>query len=198
MISRWEYALATAATVVVSAGSGGGEHGAAEPNVLDWKTDLALWTAVVFAVLVLVLWKLAWKPIAEGLERREKLIGDQIADAKHAQEEGRELLAAYQKKLTQAQDDVRSILDQARRDGDQVGRELLDKAKAEVKREHELAVRDIETATASAIKEIAVEGANLAVQLAGRIVRAKLAPEDHAELIRNAMTDFAKTQPGNN
>ena len=70
-----------------------------EPNPLDLKSDLALWTAVVFLVLLAVLWKFAWKPLAKGLDNREKLIADQISEAEQTNQQARQLLADYQQKL---------------------------------------------------------------------------------------------------
>ena len=72
-------------------------------NPLDLKSDLALWTAVVFVVLLAVLWKFAWKPIAEGLDKREQHIADQIAEAERNNQDARQLLADYQQKLAASQ-----------------------------------------------------------------------------------------------
>ena len=84
-----------------------------EANPLEFKSDLAIWTGVVFAVLLAVLWKFAWKPIAEGLDKREKQIADQIAEAERHNQDARQLLADYQQKLAASQGEVRGILDQA-------------------------------------------------------------------------------------
>ena len=100
------------------------------------KGDLALWTAVVFLVLVAVLWKFAWGPLSAALDRREKGVADQIAEAEAANQKAKEILADYEKKLVAAKDDVRGILDQGRRDAEKLGRELLDKAKEEASAEH--------------------------------------------------------------
>ena len=107
-----------------------------EANPLDWKSDLAIWTAVVFVVLLAVLWKFAWKPIAEGLDKREKQMADQIAEAERNNRDARQLLTDYQKKLAASQGEVRGILDQGRREAEQVGQEMLEKARDEGRREH--------------------------------------------------------------
>src|SRR5262245_20622701 len=39
------------------------------PNPLEFKTDLALWTFVIFVVLFIVLKKFAWGPISQSLEK---------------------------------------------------------------------------------------------------------------------------------
>ena len=107
-----------------------------EANPLDWKSDLAIWTAVVFVVLLAVLWKFAWKPIAEGLDKREKQMADQIAEAERNNRDARQLLTDYQQKLAASQGEVRGILDQARREAEQLGREMLEKARDEGRAEH--------------------------------------------------------------
>jgi F-type H+-transporting ATPase subunit b len=177
-------------------GDASAAHESAPANPLEWKSDLALWTAVVFLVMLFVLWKAAWKPIAQGLDKREKSIADQIAQAERNNQEAKELLASYQQKLNGAQDEVRAILDRARRDAEQAGREILEKTREEVQREHQKALREIDTAAAVAMKDLAQFSAGLAVQLAGKIVRGNLKPVDHAELVDQAMRDFRKVKAG--
>jgi F-type H+-transporting ATPase subunit b len=177
------YSLAT--SVLLAAG---------DPNPLDFKSDLALWTAVVFLLLLAVLWKFAWKPIAEGLDSREKHISGQIADAERANHEARQLLADHQTKLASAQDEVRGIIDQARRDAEKLGREMLDKAKSEAAAERQRSLQQIETATAGALQELAQRSATLAVDLAGKIVRSRLNAADHAGLIQKAVDEFTASR----
>ncbi|MBN8624889.1 MAG: hypothetical protein J0M17_05300, partial [Planctomycetes bacterium] len=52
------------------AGHGLGHAGASE-DPGEVKTDLAIFTAIVFLLLVIILRKFAWGPIAAGLEKRE-------------------------------------------------------------------------------------------------------------------------------
>jgi len=169
--------------------SAGGEH-AGSINPLEWQTDLALWTAVVFLGVMAILWRFAWKPIVEGLDKRERSVADHIAQAEAANRKANELLADYQRQLSEAGGQVRAMLDQGRREAEQAGRELLDRAKAEAQAEHARALKQIDEAAASAMKELAAQSATLAVQLAGKIVQSKLAPADHARLIDQAVAGF--------
>ncbi len=164
-------------------------------NPLEFKKDLALWTGVVFLVLMAVLWKFAWGPIAQGLERREQGIGDQIDQADQANRQAKDLLAQHEQQLSAAKGEVRGMLDQARRDAEQVGSEVIEKAQQEARAEQQRAARQIDAATAAALKELAEQGANLAVELAGKIVRAELKADDHARLIEQAVGDFARHGP---
>ena len=191
-------------------GAGHGEqaHGAHAPtgphplevekNPLEFKKELAIWTAVVFLLLLAVLWKFAWGPIVQGLDRREQGIADQIDQADQANQRAKDLLTEYEKKLGGAKDDVRGILAQGRRNAEQVSREMLDQAKEAAKAEQQRAAQQIDVATDNAIKELAELSANLAVELAGKIVRTELKPDDHAGLIQQTMANFGRQTPSDN
>ena len=183
-------------------GHNGGAHGATHDGlhrrVYDPATlrdDLAIWTFVVFMVVLAVLWKFAWGPIVEGLERREQRIADNIAAAERQNKQAADLLKAYELKLQNAANEVREILEEARRDAQHTQEEILAKARAEAEAERQRALRDIEIAKEQALKQIGEEGANLAVDLAGRIIRAQLTPQDHARLIQEAMGEFVNRTP---
>jgi F-type H+-transporting ATPase subunit b len=169
------------------------------PIPMSWdqvKGDLTIWTAVVFLVVMLILWKFAWGPLSEGLDKRERHIADQIFQANEANQKAKDLLADYEKKLADSQNEVRAILEKGRHDADQVGRAMLEKAKADAKAEGERMLKQIDAATTSAIKELADRSASLAVELAGKIVHAKLNPKDHAKLIEQAVAGFAENKGG--
>lgn len=172
------------------------EGGEVNTSPLEFKSDLAIWTAVVFLVLLAVLWKFAWGPIAQGLEKREHQIAEQIAQAERSNQEARNILAQYEQKLEAARDEVRAIVDQGRRDAEQLGREMLEKAKTDAGAERDRALQQIETATSGALKELAERSATLAVELAGKIVGSRLNPQDHSRLVQEAVTKFAGNGKG--
>ncbi|HUY93137.1 MAG TPA: F0F1 ATP synthase subunit B [Pirellulales bacterium] len=154
------------------------------------KGDLAIFTFVVFLLLLGILWKFAWGPISTGLERREHRIAEQIAAAERSHQEAKAMLAEYERKLAAAHDEVRAILDEARRDAEHTHREILEKAKAEAAAEAARAKHDVETARDQALKELVETSANLAVDLAGQILKARLSPADHSQLIADALAKF--------
>jgi F-type H+-transporting ATPase subunit b len=137
-----------------------------------------------------VLYKMAWGPLSEGLSTREKHISDQISQANAANQQAKELLANHEKKLAEAAQEVRVILDKARQDAEEAAREREAKAEADAKARLDRAEKEIAAATAAAAKELADRSAKLAVDLAGKIVHAKLNPKDHAKLIEQAVSGF--------
>ncbi len=163
-------------------------------NPLEWKSDLALWTVVVFVCLLAILWRFAWRPIVEGLDKRERNVADQISEAEAANQKAKEILADYERKLAAAQDEVLAILAQGRRDAEQAGHEMIEKSKEEAKAEYARALEQIDAATAAAIKDLARQSAAMAVDLAGKIVRSRLKPGDHTRLIEQAVAGFGHGQ----
>ncbi len=159
---------------------------------INFPGDLTIWTAVVFLVVLAVLGKYAWGPISEGLQKRENEIALQIAEAQRRNDEARQLLADYEKKLAAARDEVRGLIEQGRRDAEKVGQQLVDKAREEAGIERQRAVQQIESATLAALEELADRSATLAVDLAGKIVGARLTAADHNRLIEQAVSEFAR------
>ncbi len=184
------------ASPVLSAEAGGGGSDAPNPinaEGYNFRGDLSIWTAVVFLVVLAILYKAAWGPIREGLQKRESEIAGQIAEAQRKNEEAKQILVDYEKKLATAQDEVRGLIEQGRRDAEKVGRQLLDKAREEAGIERQRAVQQIETATLAALKELADRSATLAVELAGKIVGARLNATDHSRLIEQAVSEFSRS-----
>ncbi|NCA12410.1 hypothetical protein EBR56_11545, partial [bacterium] len=64
-----------------------------------FQTDLAVWSFAVFLALLALLTKFAWKPIMQGLEKREEGILRQIAETKASNEEAKRMLASYERRL---------------------------------------------------------------------------------------------------
>jgi F-type H+-transporting ATPase subunit b len=171
-------------------GHGGiGEEGVSASPV-EFKSDLAIYTFIVFLLLLAILWKFAWGPISEGLEKREHHISGQIAAAERANAEAKEMLAQYERKLASAQDEVRAIIEEARRDATHAQQEILAQARADAAAEMDRAKREVETAKDQALRQLAETSANLAVELAGKVIRTQLDPNQHAQLVAEALSRF--------
>lgn len=174
-------------------------HGAAaggeEGSPLQWATDLALWTLVVFIVLLIVLRRWAWGPLSDALESRERSIQQSIQEAERANREAQELLGQYHHKLDSVQDEVRAILDEARRDGQHTSQQIIRDAQEESRAIRERARREIERARDQALRDIWQQAAQLATGAAGRIIGRELKPADHQQIIEEALADFSGRGP---
>ena len=156
--------------------------------------SLALFTGILFVVLLAVLWKFAWGPIAAGLDSREKGILGQIEQAGRTNEEAKELLGQYEKRLGDAGLEVRELLDKARRDADAQKQQIVADAQDAAKAQTDRSLREIEAAKQYALQEMAAKSVDVAVELAGKVVSRELKKDDHSKLITEALGRF----PSNN
>lgn len=168
------------------------------PNPLAIDPDLAIWTLVVFVILFAVLSKFAWPQIAEALDERERKIADTIAAAEAKNEEARRLLAAHEAKLAAAASEVRELLEEARRDAEQTKSRIVAEAKQAAQEESARAIREVEIAKDAAMQSLAVTSANLAIDLAGKVVHESLSKEKQSQLVREALGKLGAVQPSKN
>jgi F-type H+-transporting ATPase subunit b len=191
-----EHADAHAADSHGADAHGAHDHiGMANPgkNILkpeEVKSDLAFATFLVFLVLLAILWKFAWGPIVKALEAREQRIEHNIQDAERANEEAKALLKQYEQKLATAANEVRELLDEARRDAEQTKLAIAAEGKTLAEAERVRALREIDAATDQALEALSKRSAELAVELASKILQTKLSGAEHAKLIEEAMAKF--------
>lgn len=178
--------------------SGHADAGGEEPNPLAIDPDLAIWTGIIFLLLFLILRKFAWPQIAAALDAREKNISDNIASAAALHEEAKRRLAEHEAKLASTAGEVRALLEEARRDAEATKSRIAAEARKAADEERQRAVREIEQAKDGAIQELAVASANVAVDLARKVVREKLTSEEQSSLVRNALDSLAAAAPSKN
>jgi F-type H+-transporting ATPase subunit b len=167
------------------------------PNPLAVDPDLAIWTVVVFLLLLFVLGKFAWPQITAALEERERKIADNIAAAEARLNDAKRVLAEHEAKLAAAAGEVRALLDEARRDAEHTKKSIEAEGQKAAKEELDRALREIHRARDAAVQDLAVSSANVAIDLAKKVIREQLTPEKNNEIVRDAIAKLAP-QPSNN
>lgn len=163
------------------------------PSLFAGDLGNALWTLLIFGLLLLVLGKFAWKPILTALQNREAFIRDSLAQAKKDRAEAETRLQAIEERLANARAEATEIVDEGRRDAEVVKRKTEQDARAEADAILERAKRDIGLARDSAIKELYDLTAVLATDAAGKIISRKLDPKEHERLIAESIEQLART-----
>ncbi len=159
-------------------------------EVADWKTDLAVYSFVVFIILMAILTKFAWKPISEALDKREASVADNIAKAQRAADEAKVMLAQYQQQLAGATEKVRVMHEEARQKAEATAARIEEEANKAAQARQDRADRDIKAATDYAVQQLAEKSADLAVDLAGKMLQAKLTKADHQQLVADGVKKF--------
>lgn len=144
-------------------------------DLLSPGTGLIVWQLLVFLLLVLVLSKMAWKPILSSLKEREASIQEALNSAEKAKSEMASLKADNEKLLREARDERDKILRDAR---DAAGR-LHDQAQTEARKNADKIIEDakavIQTEKAAALRDVKAQVALFSIEIAGKIMKKNLA-----------------------
>lgn len=169
------------------------DEGDAKLNPLAWQTDLAIWTAVVFLILLAILWIFAFGPIVKALDMREKSEMDKINAINKANSDAKELLLQYQTQISGAQEEAANILADARAAADRQKDDIIAQARDAAAQERERAKAEIQSATDAALQEIAQKSAELATDLAGKIIKRDIDKKLDDDVIRDAVEKIANS-----
>ncbi len=165
-----------------------GDSGSTNPLSID--PDLAIFTAIVFLLLMIFLGKFAWGPIMVGLNKRETSIAEQIDEAKQNADKANATLQQYEVKLAAAAGEVKAMMAEARKEAEAVKDKIVADAKEAAGRERDRALSDIQVAKDAAVRELAQRSVDSAVALAGRMLKHEVDSNVHAQLIQDALEQF--------
>jgi F-type H+-transporting ATPase subunit b len=188
--------LALAAHPLVAHAAEGAENSGDKPGLLQLDIYSILWVLVIFIILVVVLYRTAWKNVLAGLTAREQRIRNDIAQAEAARHKAEESLAQYNKQLADAEARVRDLLDKARSDAEQIANGVRVRAQEEAQTIREKAEHEIERAKNDAIAQIYEQTAVLATSVAEKILRRSLNPDDQRDLVTRSLDQLQSL--GNN
>jgi len=159
-------------------------------NPMEFITDTAIWTLVIFLTTCGILYKFAFGPIVKALDEREQSILGNIASAQKQNDDAKDLLKQYQAKLDASKEEGRQIIETAKKDAQRQADDMVARARDAAGLERDRAMKEIDSATTSALQSIAERSAKLATNLAGKMIRAEVRPEQHRNLIDAALQEF--------
>ena len=158
----------------------------------DW--GLQIWTLVSFVVLLALLAKFAFKPIAQALDRRSETIKKSIEEAEKQRAEAKELMDDYQKQLAEARSEANKIIEEARGLGENVRKEVVEKANAEASALVQRSQEEIHRQKEKGIQELKDTVASLSVQIASKVIEKEVNEATHRQLVENLIKDLSKIQ----
>ncbi len=179
-----------ATTMEGVAGAATADGAESSPNLFAGNIGNAIWTLVIFVLVIVVLRKYAWGPILANLQKREEFIRDSLHQAEKDRSEAEQRLTEYTRKLDNARQEVEALLQQARRDAETARKQTVAEARQEANRMIHQARQEIELARDQAVQDLYAEAGALATGVAGRIIQRELKPEDHWDLIQQSLDQF--------
>lgn len=161
-------------------------------TLLDVNPGLIFWTAITFIVLVIVLKKVAWKPILTALENREKEIEDSLNKAEKAKEEAQKILEQNQASLSKAEEESKKIIEQSRTYAETLKEQLLNESKEEAKKLIDNASAEIDRKKNTAFEELKNQVAEISINAAGKIMRENLDTKKNKQIVNEYLNEISK------
>ncbi len=152
--------------------------------------DLAVWTLIVFLLLLFVLSRIAWPKMIAGLQKREEHIRGALDEAQKARDEAHTLRLSLQKEMDSAHEKVRQMLDEARAGAQATTDEMIVKARTEIDHERDRLRREIESETDRALQKIWTQAATIATEAAGKALGRGISEDSHRRLIDEAIDEL--------
>jgi F-type H+-transporting ATPase subunit b len=170
----------------------GGDHGEHHETGLpmNFKADLSLWSLVTFVLFFAILSKFAWGPLSTALDQRESGIRKDIETAEANRLKSEALLKEHEAKLAVAQEEIKALLAEARRDAESTKQDIVTAAQKEAEATRKRALADIDRAKDVALGEMFDFMSKNVVQATEQVLRRSLNEGDQARLVNEALSQL--------
>ena len=139
---------------------------------MDMIKEPEFWVAVAFVLFIgVIIYVGGHKKIIEALDHRSARIKAELDEARRLREEAQKLLAEYQRKQREAEQEAEAIVADARAEAERVAAEARSKMEEFVARRTRLAETKIGQAEAQALADVRAAAADAAVAAAETILR---------------------------
>ena len=159
--------------------------------MLDLDPGMIIWTWITFILVLVLLSKLALKPILSAIDKREQSIRDDLSAAQKQRDEAQALLEQHKQMMEQAEAEARKLFQDSQAMAEKARQETLEKSRQESKQMVEKAKNEIEQQKNSALASLKEEVADLAVGAAEKILLVNL----DAEKQKSVVDEYIKTMP---
>ncbi|GAB4225618.1 MAG: F0F1 ATP synthase subunit B [Acidobacteriota bacterium] len=156
------------------------------------EVNLWVWTLIIFLAVVLILWRGGWKVMIAKLDARDEAIRGAIEKAKRAREEAETLLAEQKAALDAARREAAEMLQNVQQEASRERQRILEQAREEYERIVQRGREQIDNETRAALERIRAQVAELSLEVAGRLLRARLDPATHRELAERFVAEIER------
>jgi len=163
-------------------------------GLLKVDPGLLLWTIITFAVLLLILWKAAWKPIIEALDNRAEKVRGDIEQAEKSRQEAETLLVEHKELMSNAKKEAGDIIAKGKEEAEIVKNDIIEKASKESKDIVAKMKREIDLAKEQALVEIKNDIVLLSIGIAEKIIDKNLNEKDQLEIVEDTLNKFDSIQ----
>ncbi len=163
-------------------------------GLLKVDPGLLLWTIITFIVLLLIMWKAAWKPLVDALDVRAEKVRSDIENAEKNLLESEQLLAEHERMMDRAKEEATKIIAEGKSDAEKLKDSIVARANSEAKELTERAKKEIFLAKEKALDELKAEVVILSTEIASKIIAKTLKPDDQKAIVEEAIKKLRTVQ----
>lgn len=158
--------------------------------------NLLLAQTINFILLVLLLYRLLYKPVREFMDKRTAEIEGQIRSAEENQRAAEALRLELEQQAKESRQQARQIIDDATKRAEEVQARLIAEAKAEARAVLERAQREIQLEKEKAWAELKQQVGELSVLLASKVINETIDAAQHRRLIADTISQLDSLEKG--
>ena len=128
--------------------------------------------------------------VGKSLDARAEAIRHELDEARRLRDEAQSLLNDYQRKNRQAEEEAKSILEQAKRESGALAAETRKSLTESVERRTRLAEEKIARAEAQAVAEVRASAVDSAITAAEKILKSRTTGQTANALIESSIRDL--------
>lgn len=149
-----------------------------------------IWSLSIFVVFVLIFLKLGVKHVLAAVDARESKIARELKESEDAYTKAKALKDELDAKMRGAEAKIAEMIKEAARDGEAIKAKAVETAREEIDAARNRSLREIEAARHVAIVQLKQAVAEVAVQVAEKIVREKLDAAKQESVVDLALSAY--------
>ena len=157
---------------------------------IDFKIILA--QIVTFLIGILVLWKIAWKPLVEILAKRKNDISKNISDANELKSVAEKLKNDYEQMLKDIDRKAQELIQKATVLGDENRQKIITESHIEAKKILDSAKKQLDYERETVKMDLRREIVPIAISIAEKVTEKMLDKNTKKELIEKFLQDVSK------
>jgi F-type H+-transporting ATPase subunit b len=155
--------------------------------------DATFWVLIALILFIaLIVYLRAPQLVTKALDKRARDIKTELDEARKLREEAQSVLADYQRKAREAEQEAEEIIDAARREASAYAAEAVQRTDDYVARRTKIAEQKIAQAETVALQEVRSLSTDLAIAAAERILTSKVKGAEAEKLISEAISEAKK------
>jgi F-type H+-transporting ATPase subunit b len=155
--------------------------------------DTEFWDTVAFFVFIGLLWYVgAHKKITDALDKRSARISNELSEAANLRAEAEALLASFQRKKAEAEEEARAIVAQAETEAQIIAREAHERVAEFVRRRTKQAEEKIASAETQAMAQVRDAAADAAAKAAEIVLKAQAKGTLSEQLLEEGIADLKR------